>query len=211
MRHRAIVNCFDGCAKGLSPSMISGSTTRRRFRSAPTSASSRSSRAAKRARRSDLTAVLRRKSGILLDLGCGANKHDGAFGMDQRPLPGVDLVHDLTDTPWPLPDSIAHSVIMSHVWEHIAPQKTLAVMAEIHRVCRPKAHVMIAGPYGIGFRFQQDPTHCNPSNEATWCYFDPDHPLHAVYRPPPFKILSFERVPVGGDSDFNVVLMAVKP
>jgi SAM-dependent methyltransferase len=133
--------------------------------------------------------------------------------MDVRPVPGVDLVWDLTKTPWPLPDNCAHTVVMSHVWEHIPPWFSLAVMEEVHRVCRPAAGVFIAGPYALGFRFVQDPTHCNPVNEATFAYWDPAHVsgLYEVYKPSPFKIVDFRVIPAGNDRDFNCVLSCLKP
>lgn len=151
--------------------------------------------------------------GILLDVGCGANKQPGAFGMDVRPVHGVDLVWDLTQTPWPLPDNCAHTVVLSHVWEHIPPWRTLAVMEEVHRVCRPNAGVFIAGPYGLGYRYVQDPTHCNPVNESTFEYWDPSalSGLYQVYKPSPFAIRNWTVIPAGNDRDFNCVLSCLKP
>ncbi|UCH07499.1 MAG: hypothetical protein JSV55_00415, partial [Deltaproteobacteria bacterium] len=37
-----------------------------------------------------------------LDIGCGPAKADGFIGLDIRDLPGVDLVHDLNEIPWPI-------------------------------------------------------------------------------------------------------------
>lgn len=157
--------------------------------------------------------LLTSKQGILLDIGCGSHKTPGALGMDSRPLPGVDLVWNLQQFPWPLPDACAHSVVIAHVWEHLPPWVTIDFMNEVHRVCRPDAKVFISGPYGLGFRFVQDPTHCNPVNDATFAYWDPDHisGCYAVYRPKPFKLLDFQVIPAGSDRDYNAVLSCVKP
>lgn len=150
------------------------------------------------------------KSGRL-DLGCGRSKTEGFFGVDQFDLPGVDLVHNLEEFPWPLPDNYARAVVISHFWEHVKPWLTLRFMAELHRVCQDEAHVMIAGPYGVEFRFVQDPTHCNPTNEATFQYWDNSHPLWHVYRPPVFHVEHWELMPVGGmGRDFNAVLRVCK-
>lgn len=160
-----------------------------------------------------LAALLKDKSSIRLDVGCGSRKQAGFVGMDKRDIPGVDLVHDLEHTPWPLPQNCCSVVVLSHVWEHITPSRTLDVMAEIHRVCQPNAVVMMAGPYGMGFRYQQDPTHCNPSNQATFTYWDPLHPsgLWGVYRPPPMHVEQFVIVPAPpGDRDFEVSLRVCK-
>src|SRR5207253_9987596 len=55
---------------------------------------------------------------VILDLGCGANKVPGAFGIDIVALTGVDLVHDLKATPYPLPESCADTIYLNHVLEH---------------------------------------------------------------------------------------------
>ena len=38
----------------------------------------------------------------ILDLGCGSVKAEGAVGLDNVGLPGVDIVHDLLDFPYPI-------------------------------------------------------------------------------------------------------------
>lgn len=147
-----------------------------------------------------------------LDLGCGAHKTPGTFGVDARALPGVDLVWDLEHFPWPIPDDCARTVFMSHFWEHLKPWLTLKFMAEVHRVCQHGAQVLIAAPYGAEFRFVQDPTHCNPSNEATFCYWDKAHEsqLWTVYQPPVFHLDRYDIIPVGPARDFNAFLTCCK-
>lgn len=158
--------------------------------------------------------LIDRTKAIKLDLGCGASKQTGFVGLDARKLPGVDIVWDLERFPWPLPADCAQFVLMSHFWEHLKPWLTLPFMAELHRVCRDGAQVAIAAPYAAEFRFVQDPTHCNPSNEATWAYWDNCHPsgLWGVYQPPVFHVESYELIPVGGvGRDFNCLLRCCKP
>lgn len=66
--------------------------------------------------------LLKKKSGIRLDIGCGAAKQGADWiGMDVRDLPGVDIVHDVTMFPWPLPDESVLTAIASHLLEHIPP------------------------------------------------------------------------------------------
>lgn len=64
------------------------------------------------------------QQGIKVDLGCGANKQEGFVGMDIRPLKGVDIVQNLEQFPWKLPDECASLVVASHVLEHINPAST---------------------------------------------------------------------------------------
>jgi SAM-dependent methyltransferase len=161
--------------------------------------------------RKQVAKVINGQRAIQLDVGCGGKKQQGFVGMDKRKVPGVDIVHDLEVTPWPLPDNICSVVVLSHVWEHIMPNKTLDVMAEIHRVCRPNAIVMISGPYGMGFRYQADPTHCNPTNTVTFRYFDPFDGRYGIYEPPPLHLEHFVIVPAPpGDRDFEAALRVCK-
>ena len=128
--------------------------------------------------------------GILLDIGCGENKVDKRFtGMDKRDLPGVDIVHDLEVFPWPLEDETCLTVVASHIIEHIKPWLMLDFMNEIWRVLLDKGQLALSFPYGTSPGFIQDPTHCNPCNEATWQYFDPRFPLYGIYKPKPYHIL----------------------
>lgn len=128
------------------------------------------------------------KQGIQLDLGCGSHKQAHFVGMDFRAIPGVDIVHDLEEFPWPLPDQCCTMVLASHVLEHIKPWKFFdpagrpCVMGEIWRIMKPDAQLMISAPYGVSPQFVQDPTHCNPLNEATLQYFDPRFELWKVYE-----------------------------
>lgn len=69
----------------------------------------------------DLSSLFKSKSGIRLDIGCGANKMQGFVGMDYRPLEGVDIVHDVQLFPWPIPTESVQTAIASHMLEHISP------------------------------------------------------------------------------------------
>ena len=59
--------------------------------------------------------------GIKLDIGCGGNKRPGFIGMDIRAGEGVDIVQNLEQFPWPLPDESVSLATASHVLEHIKP------------------------------------------------------------------------------------------
>lgn len=63
--------------------------------------------------------------GIKLDIGCGNNKQSNGFvGMDVRDLPNVDIVHNIEQFPWPLPNDSVSLATASHVLEHINPGST---------------------------------------------------------------------------------------
>lgn len=65
--------------------------------------------------------LLKEKSGIRLDIGCGKDKMSGFVGIDILDLPEVDIVWDIERTPWPLPDECVQSAVASHVLEHLTP------------------------------------------------------------------------------------------
>ncbi len=134
--------------------------------------------------------VVAAKTGILLDLGCGAAKQPHFVGMDIRDVPGVDIVQDLEEFPWPIDDESCLTVLASHILEHIKPWKFMdpaarpCVMGEIWRVLKPDGQLLLSCPYGVGPGYVQDPTHCNPISEATLQYFDPRFELWHVYETP---------------------------
>lgn len=168
--------------------------------------------------------TLQARAGINLDVGCGPHKQIGPgwVGIDIRALPGVDLVHDLWTFPWPVEADSVNLLLMAHYLEHVPPHLVFPTMAEVHRVCRHGAQVMISGPYGLGYRWQQDPSHATCWVENSFAYWDPTLPrelpvdderkgnLWAIYRMPVLHMMTFSRVPAGGDADFNAALIVCK-
>ncbi|MBI3122353.1 MAG: methyltransferase domain-containing protein [candidate division NC10 bacterium] len=113
----------------------------------------------------------RRISGqpVILDLGCGAHKVPGAFGMDAIPLPGVDLVSDLEATPYPLPGSCADEIHLNHVLEHF--ENPLPIMEEVWRLARAGGRVLIRTPHYSGHYAWKDPTHRRAFSAESFHYF----------------------------------------
>ena len=147
-------------------------------------------------------AILDKNKHVSLDLGCGRWKNKNFVGIDIMAGEGVDIVHDLEKTPWPLPDECADLISASHLVEHINPANFgfIKFMNEAWRVLKPGATIMIAHPYAGSPGYWQDPTHINGCNEATWTYFDPMYRegyLYAIYEPAPWKILDCTYKPEG--------------
>ena len=138
----------------------------------------------------EITQILSENSGIRLDIGCGRNVQPGFVGIDMLDEPEVDIVWDLEDIPWPLPDESVLVAIASHVIEHINPVKGgfLKFMDEVWRVLKPGGEFAIVTPHGSSQGYLQDPTHCNPCNENTFFYFTPDHQLYNFYKPKPWSV-----------------------
>lgn len=138
-------------------------------------------------------ALLKQKSHVNVQLGGGENCPHGFINIDIRPGPGVDIVHDLEEFPWPLPDESVDLIVASHLVEHINPHKGvfLRFMDEAWRISKPGAQFMISTPFAGSYGYFQDPTHVNPCNDATFWYFDPikmSGHLYNVYKPKPWKV-----------------------
>lgn len=144
--------------------------------------------------------ALQGKTGIRLDIACGAHKQDPAFvGMDIQQFPGVDVVHDINIHPWPFEDESVLMAVASHIVEHIPPVAIgpngtwfpfMEFMNEVWRILVPDGKLAIAAPHGMSAGYLQDPTHCNALNEGTWAYFDPlmmNGVLFRGYKPKPWK------------------------
>lgn len=103
-------------------------------------AKKRSSRKAPEKLPKDYIGFLLKKNqqGIKIDLGCGAAKQPGFVGLDNRPLPGVDIVQDLELFPWALPDECASLVMSSHLMEHIDPHSPDARIAPLIKLLLKK-------------------------------------------------------------------------
>jgi hypothetical protein len=152
---------------------------------------------------SEVLALVESHKGIFLDVGCSDHKMPGSVGMDKRALPGVDIVWNAEQTPWPLPDECCWRILASHVWEHLDPSKMIYIMNECHRIMKVQGQLCLAMPYPGSPRFWQDPTHRHAWNEATPLYFTPGHGLYEVYRPKPWKLELNEWNSIG---DINIIL-----
>ena len=81
-----------------------------------------------------------------LDLGCGPrSKKEGSIGLDKRPAPHVDVVHDLNSYPYPFRDNEFDCIEMSHIIEHV--EKPLLLLNEVHRITKHGGTVHIITPH----------------------------------------------------------------
>lgn len=56
---------------------------------------------------------------VRLDLACGAQKAEGWLGIDVARAPGVDVVHDLFQFPWPVATGTVAAARCVHFVEHL--------------------------------------------------------------------------------------------
>jgi hypothetical protein len=105
-----------------------------------------------------------------LDIACGGCKPEGWTGIDWADCPGVDVRHNLLDTPWPLADGVVAEARCSHFLEHVHPMLRPAFMSEVWRVLAPDAGITLITPLGL-YRQFQDFTHAWPVVPNSYLYF----------------------------------------
>ncbi|HIH44335.1 MAG TPA: class I SAM-dependent methyltransferase [Candidatus Methanoperedenaceae archaeon] len=127
---------------------------------------------------------------IILDLGCGTNKHRDSTGIDRVRVKSVDIVADL-DRGIPVRDSSVDGIIASHFLEHT--DDFLSMVEEMHRVSRNGAILKIRVPYFMCFDAYTDPTHRHFFTERAFDYFA-DEIYYNYYSKARFKILRKELV-----------------
>lgn len=107
-----------------------------------------------------------------LNAGCGNDVREGYINLDAHPLPGVDVVHDLTVFPWPFVDDSFNEIQMLSVLEHLPD--TVRTMEELWRICRDGAQVVVRVPHWNSRTAWVDPTHLKAFAPETFDFFDPE-------------------------------------
>jgi hypothetical protein len=79
----------------------------------------------------------------LLHVGAGKARLEGWINIDLQPLPGVDVVADVTEG---LQFSDAQAVFAEHFLEHLAIDDAVGFLLEAHRVMAPGAWLRLSTP-----------------------------------------------------------------
>ena len=113
-----------------------------------------------------------------LNLGCGLDVRPGWVNLDCADLPGVNVIHNLDERPFPFGDGSFAQVDCQDVLEHL---DLVPTMAEIHRILRPGGCLRIRSPHFTSFISWADPTHRRTFSAATWGFFVPGQALEREY------------------------------
>ncbi len=105
----------------------------------------------------------------VLDVGCGTCKFEGAVGVDCLQLPGVDVVIDLNQLPWPFEENTFDRVIFKHSMSHF--ENIIPIMEEVFRISKKNAVVDIIAPHYTSDNFHTDPTHKVSMGYRSMYYF----------------------------------------
>ncbi len=108
-----------------------------------------------------------------LNIGCGKLSRNGYVNMDIARLPGVDVVHDLNNYPWPFKENEFDEIYASHVLEHL--DSIIDPLEEIWRVSKNGALIKIGVPIFPGVLAACDPTHKQFYTYMTFKYFEPSN------------------------------------
>lgn len=130
-----------------------------------------------------------------LNLGCGTDIKQGYLNLDIVALKGIDLIADLSKTPYPFKDNTFDEILIRHVLEHLSD--TITTMEEIYRISKPAGYVHIAVPYWNSYGAVLDPTHKSFFHQQTFDYFDPTKELcqsKGFYTKARFKIVNINYV-----------------
>ena len=89
--------------------------------------------------------------------------------LDRRPLPHIEQVWDLEQTPYPFPDNAFDLIRAMDVIEHLTD--TSKVVEELWRIARPGARMTVRVPHWASYRAHRDPTHHAYFDEHSFDYF----------------------------------------
>ena len=95
----------------------------------------------------------------ILDLGCGLVKVEGAVGLDNVDIPGVDIVHDLLDFPYPIENESFENIYLRHVIEHFCLDDFEKILNECFRILVSEGLLKITVPHSFSIAAFTDPTH----------------------------------------------------
>jgi SAM-dependent methyltransferase len=125
----------------------------------------------------DRSGVLRRIEGRKLDIGCGPRKvDDDHIGVDLLDYPGVDVVGDIREVLATIPDGALSGIYSSHFLEHV--EDVPGLVAELARVLRPGAVLVVVVPHFSNPYFYSDTTHKTAFGLYSFSYLARD----GVYR-----------------------------
>ena len=105
---------------------------------------------------------------MILDIGCGFDKREGAIGIDRIAGCSADVLGDVARE-LPFRDNAFDTVYCMDVLEHLPD--VISAMEEIWRICKPGADVFIVAPGMSSANLHNDPTHIRAFTSRSFDYF----------------------------------------
>lgn len=114
---------------------------------------------------------------LKLNIGCGNKRIPGFSGVDRFPCDGADYICDVTRG-LPFASDSVDEVMMDNFIEHVHDVPRL--MAEILRVCKAGARVVVITPHFTSQASWRDPTHVQHFSFFSMDYFQKANAAHYV-------------------------------
>lgn len=131
----------------------------------------------------------------ILDLGCGENKVEGAIGLDNVHLDGVDIIHDLLNFPYPIENESFDVIYIRHVIEHFDIEDINQILNECHRILKLNGNLMISVPHAFSLAAFTDISHKSYFTFNSGKYWDKTH-SKSYYKD---RVLLWDLVGIDGD------------
>ncbi len=116
--------------------------------------------------------LIKNKTKIVIELGCGPSKQADTIGIDAFQLPGVDIVTNLENGLPFIPDNSVDEISSVHFLEHINNIEFL--IKEIHRVLKPTGIHKAIVPHFSNPHYYSDLTHKKFFGLYTFDYYATD-------------------------------------
>lgn len=107
-----------------------------------------------------------------IDLGCGNDKSEGWFGVDIVDTDDCDMVLDLDQSQWGLPENYFAEARANDVFEHL--RNPVQFMENLHDILKDGGMVYISSPHFSSLNWT-DPTHKRMVGYQTMFYFTDNH------------------------------------
>jgi len=106
---------------------------------------------------------------LKLDLGSGENCRKGFYSVDCIEMKGVDIIANLNEPLYLIPNNSVEYVYSRHALEHV--QHLLPLICEIHRITKKEGKIEIIVPHFSNVYGFSDPTHVNFFGLYSMFYF----------------------------------------
>jgi len=144
--------------------------------------------------------LLKSKEGevLRLELGDPENYQPGFISIGEK---NADIIHNIEEYPYPIPDNSVMLIKLVHVVEQINPLNKgfIRFMDEMWRMLKYDGQLLISTFYAGSAGYWGDPCNVNGCTNNTWYYFDPLNPLgfYKKYKPKPWKVANSYSNPDG--------------
>jgi SAM-dependent methyltransferase len=127
----------------------------------------------------------------------------GWLNVDMIDLPGIDIVHNLMDFPYPFENESAEYIKAKDIIEHLdhytkdRKPTIIAFIEEVHRILKSKGQLFIQTPSWDAEFLWVDPSHTRGFDLRSFDFFDPSTDFGkstGFYTKAKFKILEAKKL-----------------